>query len=769
MNNRAIKAAAMRFCCLAVGVLPAVVGGAAETNASVQALPPLAAAALLAAETLPAPAAPSTRQATSRNATATNAPVVQALPEILVTATHTNDFKEGSAENGYRYTTANLGPLGDRPLLDTPFSVHAVSSELLHNFDAKTFSEAAKCLPSTYTEGHFGLEFGPPVIRGLLGDDNAQSVRIDGLNVRADTALPVELYEKLEILYGPAASLYGPSPAAGMINSVLKRPTTTTLREVGTGIESRGNIQGRADISDTLGDFGYRINLLCADGEGYVSGSNLRRNLVGVAFNYRLTDTSLIEVLASHYEFDQMGYPGGFSYTDATGLPKAPDPTRSGYGQTFGGVRADTDIGEVRFVQELDPDWTLNAALLDQIARRDFDNTIKNTFTSPNGNYTTTYRQSGSEADVLSYSLYLNGKADTGFVSHEIALGSVGYRAAAYSIPGLRTGPALTLGSASLDHPVTYADPGWGGLGPKYETSCTEIQSLILSDTLRFGEQWSFLAAVNDSWCRTVNWNASGATTSIYDEDSVLSYSGSLLYKPWKETTIYLTYADSIQPGDTAPQTANNAYQALAPYRSQEWELGVKERIARVDWTAALFQIRRPFAYTDPADNVFKPAGNQVNHGVELTGRGSVGEGFTVFGCLTWLDPRMKETGNPATEDKRVVGVPRLQANLLVEYQIPFLPNAVLEANLHHVEKRAANAINTAWADGFTTLDTGARYSFHLFDNPVIARLMVANLTDAHYWASVYTGGGWTGASAASGTAYLGDPRTIKLSATMNF
>jgi iron complex outermembrane receptor protein len=697
------------------------------------------------------------------------ATAVHELPPTVVTATNVLGGVEGTAESGYRHSTANLGPLGDRSTLETPFSIHAVSSDLLHNYDAKTFSEAAKYLPSTYTEGHFGLEFGPPVIRGLLGDDNAQSVRIDGLNVRADTALPVELYDKLEVLYGPSASLYGPSPAAGMINGVLKRPTATPLREVETGIESRGNLQSRADFSDTLGAFGYRVNLLNADGEGYAPGSNLRRNLVAAALSYRPTDTTLIEVLASHYEFYQMGYPGGFSYTDATGLPNAPDPTRRGYGQSFGGVSASTDLGELHVVQEIAPDWTISAAVMEQIARRDFDNTIKNTFTSSSGNYTTTYRQSGSEADVLSYNLYLNGKADTGFVSHDLALGVVGYQAEAYSIPGLRTGSALTLGSASLDNPVSYPNPGWGGTGKKYETSCTEVQSIILSDTLGFGEHWSFLAAINDSWCRTENWNASGVTTSVYDEDSVLSYSGSLLYKPWKDTTFYLTYADSIQPGDVAPATADNAGQGMAPYRSQEWELGVKERIARVDLTAAIFQIRRPFAYTDATDNVFKPAGDQVNNGLELTGRGYVGAGFTLFGSLTWLDPRMQDTANSATEGKRVVGVPRVQANLLAEYQIPFLPNAVLEANLHYVGDRAANARNTAKAEGYTTLDLGSRYTFHVCDNPVVARLMVSNVADARYWDSVYTGGGWTGTSAASGTAYLGDPRTIKLSVTMNF
>jgi iron complex outermembrane recepter protein len=679
---------------------------------------------------------------------------------------------DGQAESGYRHRNVDLGPLGERKALDTPFSIHAVSSELLRNHGAETFSEAVKYLPSVYTEGHFGLEFGPPVVRGLQGDDSAQSVRIDGLNVRADTALPVELYDKLEILYGPAASLYGPAPAAGVINAVLKRPTDTPLREIGLTYGTRGNVQGRADLAGRMGSsgwFGYRLNLLYADGEGYTKKSNLNRMLGSLALDFHVSDATLIQLSGNHYEFDQKGFPGGFSYTKATGLPGAPDPAKTGYGQSFGGVNATTDMAELRLNHAFGADWKVSGALLQQVAKRDFHNTITNAFTNANGAYKTSYRQSGSQADVLSNSLYLNGRFNTGAVSHEFAFGNVGYQTETYSIPGLRTGPALILGSASLDNPVSYADPGWGGTGPRYKSSYTIIQSLVLSDTLKFGEHWSLMAAANTSWISTHNWNNKGSTTSTYDENGAWSYSASLLYKPWAVTTFYFTYADGVQPGNTAPSTAANAYQALAPYRSTEWELGAKVAFSRLDLTAALFLIRRPFAYTDSADNTYKTAGEQENKGLEFTARGDIGGGVILFGSLTWLDPVMKSTASAATEGRLVVGVPRLQANLLAEYKLPFLEGAVLTGNLHYAGQRAANAENTAWASGYTTLDMGMRHELRLGDTRLTTRLMVTNLTDRHYWASLYTGGGWTGDTTASGTAFLGESRAVKVSMTLAF
>jgi iron complex outermembrane receptor protein len=127
----------------------------------------------------------------------------------------------------------------------------------------------------------------------------------------------------------------------------------------------------------------------------------------------------------------------------------------------------------------------------------------------------------------------------------------------------------------------------------------------------------------------------------------------------------------------------------------------------------------------------------------------------------------MNSTASAATEGRLVVGVPRLQANLLAEYRLPFMDGAVVEGNAHHIGRRAANAENTAWADAYTTLDLGMRYKLRLGGNLLTTRLMVDNVTDTHYWASLYTGGGWTGDNTASGTAFLGEPRTVKLLMTL--
>lgn len=123
--------------------------------------------------------------------------------------------------------------------------------------------------------------------------------------------------------------------------------------------------------------------------------------------------------------------------------------------------------------------------------------------------------------------------------------------------------------------------------------------------------------------------------------------------------------------------------------------------------SAAVFRRKRPFAYTD-SDQVFKKQGEQVNDGLELTAAGNVWQGLNIYSGVTFLKAELTDTGNKKTEDKRVVGVPKVQANLLAEYSLPSVPQWVYSADIHYTGKRAANDTNTRWADSYITLRISA-------------------------------------------------------------
>ena len=278
-------------------------------------------------------------------------------------------------------------------------------------------------------------------------------------------------------------------------------------------------------------------------------------------------------------------------------------------------------------------------------------------------------------------------------------------------------------------------------------------------------EQWSLLGVVSQSWLRTDNYAPTGAKTSEYNDNGI-SKTFALTFKPRPDISTYAAYADSIEQGDTAPSTAANSGNSLKPYRSRQWELGAKMRFAELDANAAIFRLERPFAFTDPADNVFKEQGNQVNTGLEFGLRGEIYRCLSVYGGVTFLDPRLKDTASPLTRGKDVVGVPRTQANLLMEHKVSPVPGLVVDANLHYTGKRAADAANTHHARSYTTLDLGARYITRAFGRSAVLRLAILNATDERYWLSIFPGD--INGSVGANSAFLGTPREIRLSASID-
>ena len=133
-----------------------------------------------------------------------------------------------------------------------------------------------------------------------------------------------------------------------------------------------------------------------------------------------------------------------------------------------------------------------------------------------------------------------------------------------------------------------------------------------------------------------------------------------------------------------------------------------------------------------------------------------------LLGGATWLDAKQLATGTAATDGQRVIGVPRLQGSMGVEWDVPAARGLALDSRVVHTGSSYANATGTLKVPGWTRLDVGARYLTEIQGRPVTLRARIDNLTDRNYWASV---GGYPG----SGYLVVGAPRTFSLSASVDF
>ncbi|MFT8719060.1 TonB-dependent siderophore receptor [Acetobacter sp.] len=694
-----------------------------------------------------------------------------------------------------------LGPLGNRDTLDTPYSVMGVTHDVVVNQQVRNLNDLAEYLPSVQLEIRGDPNTSRPQSRGFEADVVSNS-RLDGLNVVSTTPYPAEWVDNLQVLNGLAGAMYGPQNPAGVFEYTLKRPTDRRTERLSVGVDSVGTPTVNGDISGRLGRngwFGYRLNMLHADGTAYTQGSSVRREMVSGDFDFHLDDKTVIEIDASHYTYDQRGTAPGFGIP-ATGvggskLPEAPDlskrlaPEWSGYN-----METNTFLGKIR--HQINKDWSFTLGGLYQDAARqafgvadtlcDGGKTCSG-LTGSNGWFSSkaTATTTANDFRVGSNMAYFNGRVHTGPITHDLVIGTNGYMMGNYNPTGAVTS-AQNLGVHNL-----YGASPSGGTQPyyhgRYKSSSVMTQSFIVGDTLRINEHWSIMGTLAWSWIHQEGaLNASSPLRKTFATSAAFSPTTSLIYKPTKNQTFYFTYGRSVEAGPVTPNNASytNTNIALPIAHSEEYEVGYKVRYQKMQFNVAGFRMTSPYAmYVAAADptgcaaktncQTYQYGGTQRNYGVEAQISGEVLPNLSVLAGMTWLDAELVGASSSTLNRKEIVGAAPLQANLLLDYRLPaslgsFASGWAFTANVHYMGNRAANVTNTLHTGSYTTLQLGTRYAFHVARFPWVARFGVSNVTNERYWSSVFTGAP-SGTSGAASTLYAGLPRVYHFTLSAEF
>ena len=666
----------------------------------------------------------------------------------------------------YNSGIVNLGPLGNRSVLDTPFSMTSISTDMLQNLQLKTVNDALRYLPSVEIRNQQGYEVSRPQSRGFQGTV-VQNTRLDGLSIIGTTAIPAENLASIQVLNGLAGSLYGPATPAGVFNYVLKRPTDTPYASYTQGFDSNSVFTENADVGGRTPDgrVGYRFNVVHGQGESWVPESSANRTLASGALDFHLGDRTVVETNFSHYETNITGLPGSIVYFGKPNivLPAAVDPTKVGYGQPGAGTDLITNTGLVKVKHDINNDWNIEIGGLYQDAVRNLFG-ITNTLTDNHGDYTVTKNFNAvPHFTIASNTASLNGKFDLFGFRNEVTIGTNGFFNGQYSYVN---SIATVLGTSNLADPSVLPTQPIPFNGGQFKSASLSNQTIITGDTFHFNDQWAMQSVVSTSFLNSESWSSTGKVTSQNSADGVVSPTVSLIYKPTSRITAYATWANSVEQSDQAPTGTANANQFLTPYNDQEYEAGVKYAVTpSLLATFALFHMTRPLAETNATTNIFQVVGTQRNNGAELFLQGDIYSDLTVFGGISYIDARLLNTGVASTDGRLVVGVPLFKTDMVVDYHPAAWQGFALTGGVHAEGERAATNLNNSFAPSYATFDAGIRFTKTVDKHIVTARFQVLNIGNVFYYSSIADGN--IVGSPGANTAYLGTPRTYMLSLQM--
>ena len=125
-------------------------------------------------------------------------------------------------------------------------------------------------------------------------------------------------------------------------------------------------------------------------------------------------------------------------------------------------------------------------------------------------------------------------------------------------------------------------------------------------DQIEFNDAWSVLLGGRLLHLNESAYAADGNSIRDTDFNRFLPQLA-LMYQPWQNTHLYASYAKGISDGSQAPWSAygnadkgivGNAFETLAPRRSTQYELGLKQQWQELLFTAALFDLTQDHQYT---------------------------------------------------------------------------------------------------------------------------------------------------------------------------
>lgn len=626
-----------------------------------------------------------------------------------------------------------------------PQAIDSVKASELTAFGQPTLSEALTGIPGVNASGD--TRFDGVNIRGFSASNDFY---LDGFRDDMQYTRDLGNTERVEVLKGPAAVLYGRGSTGGIVNRVSKKPQKGLESSVSAQVGSFDSRRLAADLNGEAGEqVQVRLNLAQEDKDSFRNGVTSKRTLLAPSVNWEINDKLNWLLQYERNEHDRTpdrGIPG------VNGRP-ADVPKEYVYSDT----RRDfiDDVAQStrsRLTWDINDQWQLRQQLGYTSLDSQFDNTY---VTSVKGDQVTRARwQQDLKANSLISNTEAEGQLQTGPVEHRLLVG--------FEQNWQERTPKLYQNATAIPAGNLY-DPGslptYDGAMKLSSDANHKVRGygLYVQDQLSLGD-WHLLAGL-----RRDDFTVTSRRNDLNKEETVsvtsLSPRLGLVWNPIEEHAFYASYSKTFTPvgGELIGITPGDKNNNLDPQHTRLYEGGVKSDWldGRLATTLSLYRLemynKRSKDPLDPTKVIL--TGLQRTEGIELSARAQLTDELYLRGGIAIQDAEQVKA-DADLQGKRPMNVSRQNGELFAGYQSG-KQGWFGETGVTAVGDRFADNANTTTLPGYARFDARAGYRWQQWE----AQLSVENLTDHDYFVS---------ATSAS-QIMPGTPRQLYLSAAYRF
>ena len=208
----------------------------------------------------------------------------------------------GKAEYHYVEHSSSSATRTDTPLVDVPQALTVLTKDLIKDTGARSLAETLQYVPGAGVaqgEGHRDA----PVLRG---NTSTADLFVNGM--RDDVQYYRDLYnvERVEVLKGPNAMIFGRGGAGGVINRVTRLAGDRPQREFSLQTGSWDRARVTADVGDEFGDdLAFRITAMVEDSGSFRDGVELRRWGLNPSLSLQWGERTRLVADVEHFDDDR--------------------------------------------------------------------------------------------------------------------------------------------------------------------------------------------------------------------------------------------------------------------------------------------------------------------------------------------------------------------------------------------------------------------------------------------------------------------------------
>jgi len=655
--------------------------------------------------------------------------------------------------------------------LDLPQSIGVVTSTVIADQQINRLGDALRNVSGvslTQQRGGVAETFSARGYSiGIAGSGG--SIFKNGLLANTQGFPDASTLESVEVLKGASALLYGNVSGGLIINTVTKKPRYNW----GGSVEMRaGSYNFYKPIIDVYGpltkNLAFRVVGTYENAESFRDVVRSKRLYVNPSLMYKFGEKTDLLVQGDYLRSDIMP-DAGVGILNQNQDARLPDGiSRSNFINAKWAYNVtDQASASAVFNHRFSNQWRLNAiAGLVDTRVHGLGMAVPNGTIAANGDWTRNLAAVQTSERDYNAQLNLNGKFNTGPLSHQLLVGADALRIVATTGSGFTyqqlDGTAVALAGGAYRYDIIniidrtkYAErtdailynTGINTVAPSYRFGGYAQDLITIVPMLKVlgGVRYSY-QNVRQTTITNTSTGAETRGTAADKADRAWSPKGALIFQPLPNVSFYASYANNFITNAGSVDVNGTP---LAPSHVDQYEAGVKSELLHsgIFANATVYRYRnsnfaQPVLVNGVTSNIRELTGETTSDGVDVDFSGSFSTNFYFNAGYAYNFMRYTNTSGVTgsqVEGERLTNNPAHTANASIFYTFdrPGLRGLKVGASAFYTGQRLGGNNNTVGQagnysrlislSGFTTLDLSAGYTYQRFS--ILAKL--SNVTNA--------------------------------------